>query len=447
MKFSVQIFSVFALGVLSGVVSCKGRVPGVSRQSGHESLTLGYTKEVVPFNRLPMERLRADEEIFRRNRWQLPSETRVVQTHNGVDYGIRIINPEDLKSIVWDGDIAVDYDPIYDPNMVVRESKLNDIAQKSAGEKPTQEDVGLNHLILVRLGEKGMSHAKMVVSRNGKRCHLDAPESMSDCNWDSLTHFFRVEAPTDVRKSVSHMLDLLSMRTTSYDYDSFLYTDIYVKGVPSFQSRMTKLKESSSTKLPPLYCSELPFSIYSLAMGRNMLETNFNMMDFAKQISDLRSEQKFAPFVNNELMQQSLSAFVLGASTVPESVRPIISGGIKQLLSNGYMGGSLRYLVKRYYPALVLPQHYMLAAISPEKVPGARIVYIGSIENPSMEKNRAYFSTLIQETGRLAITNYLQRVKDWWKNPPPPEDDSNLQLNDVDIDRVKPSYLEPDYSR
>jgi hypothetical protein len=181
-------------------------------------------------------------------------------------------------------------------------------------------------------------------------------------------------------------------------------------------------------------------------MGRNMLETNFNMMDFAKQISDMRSEQKFAPFVKNELMQQSLSAFVLGASTVPESVRPIISGGIRQLLSDGYMGGSLRYLVKRYYPSLVLPQHFMLAAISPEKVPGARVVYIGSIEEPAVDKNRAYFSTLIQETGRIAIANYLQRVKDWWKNPPPDEDNSNLNLNGDGLDGVKPSYLEPDYS-
>jgi hypothetical protein len=446
MKIASVISFMLPIAFLSVGLSCKERSTAVSRQSSKEKLSVGYTKEVVPFNRLPMDRLKADEEIFLRNGWQLPSETRFVQTHNGVDYGIRIINPEDLKRFVLEGDIAVDYDPIYDPNMVVRESKLNDIAQKSAGEKPTAEDVGLNHLILVRLGEKGMTHAKMVVSRNGKLCHLDSPESMSDCNWDTYTHFFRVETTPEVRKSVFNLIDVLKVRTSSYDYDSFLYTDIYIKGVPAFQNRMTTFKERKSDKLPPLYCSELPFSIYSLAMGRNMIETNFNLMDFAKQISDLRSEQKFAPFVNNEVMQQSLSAFVLGAPTVPESVRPIISGGIKQLLSNGYMGGSLRYLVKRYYPSLVLPQHFMLAAISPEKVPGARVVYVGSIENTSVERNRAYFSTLIQETARVAINNYLQRVKDWWKNPPPPEDDSQLQLNGADMDNVKPSYLEPEYS-
>ncbi len=447
MKFINPRSCIPCLIFLSAVLSCKERSAAVSRQSSYENLTVGYATEVVPFNRLPLDRLKADEEIFRRNGWQLPKETKVIQTHNGVDYGIRVISPDELKTFVSDGDIAVDYDPIHDPNNLVRESKLIGIQQKSAGEKVEQEEIGLNHLILVRLGEKGMSHAKMVVTRGGRLCHVDSPESMSDCGWDSYTHFFRVETTPSVRKSVFNMIDVLKVRETSYDYDSFLYTDIYVKGVPSFQSRMTKLNESKSSKLPPLYCSELPFSIYSLALGRNMLETNFNMMDFAKQISDMRSEPRFAPFVNNELMQQSLSAFVLGASTVPESVRPIISGGIKQLLSNGYMGGSLRYLVKKYYPSLILPQHFMLAAISPEKVPGARVVYIGSIEGPTVEKNRAYFSTLIQETGRVAIANYLQRVKDWWKNPPPAEDDSNLNLDGAQLDSVKPSYIEPDYSR
>lgn len=448
MKITSLRLCILPIAFLFLVLSCKERSAAVSRQSGYQSWTVSYAKEVVPFNRLPLGRLKADEEIFRRNGWQLPKETKVVQTHNGVDYGIRVINPEELNTFVSDGDIAVDYDPIHDPNSLVMESKLNDIQQKSAGEKVEREEIGLNHLILVRLGEKGMSHAKLVVNRKGKTCHVDSPESMSDCSWDSsYTHFFRVETTADVRQRVDKMIDILKERTSSYDYDSFLYTDIYVRGVPAFQSRMTKFSESKSSKLPPLYCSELPFSIYSLAMGRNMLETNFNMMDFAKQISDMRSEQKFAPFVNNELMQQSLSAFVLGASTVPESVRPMISGGIKQLLSNGYMGSSLRYLVKRYYPSLVLPQHFMLAAISPEKVPGARVVYIGSIEEPAVEKNRAYFSTLIQETGRVAVANYLQRVKDWWKNPPPAEDDSNLNLNGVGLDSVKPSYIEPDYSR
>ncbi len=448
MKITSQRLCVLPIAFLFLVLSCKERSAAVSRQSGYQNLTVGYAKEVVPFNRLPLDRLKADEEIFRRNGWNLPKETKIVQAHNGVDYGIRVINPDDLKTFVADGDIAVDYDPIYDPNSLIRESKLNDIRQKSAGEKIEQEDIGLNHLILVRLGEKGMSHAKMVVTRGGRLCHVDSPESMSDCSWDSsFTHFFRVETTADVRQNVSKMLDVLKERASAFDYDSFLYTDIYVKGVPAFQSRMKKFNESKSSKLPPLYCSELPFSIYSMAMGRNMLETNFNMMDFAKQISDMRSEQKFAPFVNDELMQQSLSAFVLGASTVPESIRPLISGGIKQLLTNGYMGGSLRYLVKKYYPSLVLPQHFMLAAINPEKVPGARVVYIGSIEERAVEKNRAYFSTLIQETGRVAIANYLQRVKDWWKNPPPAEDDSNLNLNDAGLDSVKPSYIEPDYSR
>lgn len=447
MKFIGPKTRVFVIGIICGVSSCKERSPSGSRQSGYENLTEGYTKEVVPFNRIPMERLRADEEIFRRNRWQMPKETKFVQTHNGVDYGIRLINPEDLKTFIWEGDIAVDYDPIDDPNSLVRESKLGEIRQKSTGEKTEREEIGLNHLILVRLGEKGMSHAKLVVTRNGSLCHLDSPESMSDCNWDSFTHFFRVETTDDVRKSVNKMIDVLKERDSSYDYDSFLYTDIYVKGLPSFQSRMTKLNESKSSKLPPLYCSELPFSVYSLAMGRNMLETNFNMMDFAKQISDMRSEARFAPFVSNELMQQSLSAFVLGASTVPESVRPVISGGIKQLLANGYMGGSLRYLVKRYYPSLVLPQHFMLAAVSPEKAPGARVVYIGSIEKTTVEKNRAYFSTLIVETGRVALANYLQRVKDWWKNPLPSADESSLLLDGTGIESVKPTYLEPDYSR
>jgi hypothetical protein len=50
-----------------------------------------------------------------------------IQAYNGVDYGIRVINPDELRAFVSDGDIAVDYDPIYDPNSLIRESKLNEI--------------------------------------------------------------------------------------------------------------------------------------------------------------------------------------------------------------------------------------------------------------------------------------------------------------------------------
>jgi hypothetical protein len=243
------------------------------------------------------------------------------------------------------------------------------------------------------------------------------------------------------------MSDLILSRPSAYDYDTFLFTDVYVKGVVSVQQQMSQFAAKKLRNLPPLYCSELPFTFYSLALGKDLFDTGFNMMDFAKQIADLKSEPEFAPFVNDELMQQSLTAFVQQASTVPENIRPMLAGGIKQLLANGYLGSGMRYLVRQYYPSLVLPQHFMAAAVSPEKVPGTRIVYIGSMEQPSVTKNRAYFSSLVYETGKAAVNNYLQRVRTWWNNTIPPKEAGDFMLQEGDNGGSAPAYLEPEYSR
>jgi hypothetical protein len=341
----------------------------------------------------------------------------------------------------------VDFTPIDNPQNLVFESKIYKAAQNSDGDKQEDGDVGIRHMILVGLGEKGMSHAKLVVKKGRELCHIDSPDVMSDCKWESFMHFFRVETDETVRQKVQGISELLVSRTPAYDYDAFLFTDVYVKGVASVQRQMSQFAANQLKSLPPLYCSELPFTVYSLAMGRSLFETNFNMMDFAKQISEMKSEPIFADFVNDELMQQSLSAFVQQASTVPESVRPMIAGGIKQLLADGYVGYGMRYLVRKYYPSLVLPQHFMAAAISPEKIPGSRIVYIGSMELPSLTKNRAYFSSLVFETGKAAVNNYLQRVKNWWSQPAPGKDTGDFMLQSGEQEGASPAYIEPDYSR
>jgi len=447
MKLASSKLACVTFLLLSSQSGCKERQASSLTNAGANQQSYGYTKEVIPFNRIPIDVIKRDEHVFQRNAWPVPSKVQKIQTYQDVSYGIRLIEPEELAEFVRPGDIAVDYTPIDNPQNLVFESKIYKAAQNSEGVKQDEGDVGIRHMILVGLGEKGMSHAKLVVKKGQELCHIDSPDVMSDCKWESFMHFFRVETDATVRQKVEGMSELLASRSSAYDYDAFLFTDVYVKGVASVQRQMSQFAANQLKSLPPLYCSELPFTVYSLALGRNLFETNFNMMDFAKQISDLKSEPKFSPFVNDELMQQSLSAFVQQASTVPESVRPMIAGGIKQLLADGYVGSGMRYMVRKYYPSLVLPQHFMAAAVSPEKIPGSRIVYIGSMELPSITKNRAYFSSLVFETGKAAVNNYLQRVKNWWNQPAPSRDTGDFMLQSGEQESESPAYIEPDYSR
>jgi hypothetical protein len=447
MKFATTKLACVTFLALSSQFGCKERQASSLTNAGASQQSYGYTKEVIPFNRIPIDVIKRDEHLFQRNAWPIPSKVQKIQTYRDVPYGIRLIELEELAEFIRPGDIAVDFTPIDNPQNLVFESKIYKAAQNSDGDKQEDGDVGIRHMILVGLGEKGMSHAKLVVKKGRELCHIDSPDVMSDCKWESFMHFFRVETDETVRQKVQGISELLVSRTPAYDYDAFLFTDVYVKGVASVQRQMSQFAANQLKSLPPLYCSELPFTVYSLAMGRSLFETNFNMMDFAKQISEMKSEPIFADFVNDELMQQSLSAFVQQASTVPESVRPMIAGGIKQLLADGYVGYGMRYLVRKYYPSLVLPQHFMAAAISPEKIPGSRIVYIGSMELPSLTKNRAYFSSLVFETGKAAVNNYLQRVKNWWSQPAPGKDTGDFMLQSGEQEGASPAYIEPDYSR
>ena len=432
--------------VFSSVIGgCKERGVSRTKDIDFNSFRYEYTPEIIPFNRLPLERLKSDEVLFANNGWPMPPRLEVVQRYQNTDYGIRVIEEDDLSKFIRAGDIAVDYSPIDDPKKMVFQSKLIKTLQKSAGETIEQDDVGVNHMVLVGLGEQGMSHAKLVTQKGSKLCHIDSPEVMSDCNWEGFMHFFRVQTDEVVLGRVNDMSQFIMSRASAYDYDAFLYTDVYVKGIPSVLRHLEQFVANKASSLPPFYCSELPFTFYSLAMGKNLFDTGFNLMDFAKQISDLRSEPKFAPFVNDEVMQQSLSAFVQQASTIPENMRPMLTGGIRQLMSDGYIGSGMRMLVKKYYPPLVLPQHFMLAAKTPERLPGSRIVYIGSLETKEAQKDSVYFSSLIVETGKIAVKNYLDRVKKWWNSNPAPSDSNGLQLREERLDAIKPEYMEPLY--
>ena len=89
----------------------------------------------------------------------------------------------------------------------------------------------------------------------------------------------------------------------------------------------------------------------------------------------------------------------------------------------------------------------MLAAQSPEKVPGARIVYIGSIEQPGPKRTRGYYSSMIYSIGKASVDNYMTRVKEWWNGSPPPSGTGgSLQLNGENPEEA-PIYLEPQYPK
>jgi hypothetical protein len=446
MKFSVVApFFVFFISSSSLFVGCKSRSSSNIKNIDDFDFNYGFVQEIVPFNRLPINVIERDREIFRKNSWPMPDKLQPVQAYKGVEYGLRLIDSTELAKYVRPGDIAVDYSPIDDPTKLVLESKLYQARLGMEGIKPEADDIGVGHLILVGLGERGMNHAKLVVERDGDLCHIDSPDVMSDCKWEGFTHFFRVETAEETVKRVLEMAKVIGSKPAPYAYDAFLFTDIYVRGVSPLVNQMAKLRSQESQSFSPLYCSELPFTLYSLAQGKSLFNTNFNMIDFAKQISELRNEPRFSFYVSDELMQQSLSAFVQQASTVPESVRPMLTSGIKQLLSDGYVGSSMRYLVKKYYPSLVLPHHFMTAAMTPQTVPGTRIVYIGSLELPSVKKDRKYFSTMIYATGKAGVENYLEKVKEWWKTPVKKEESSELLLNGNEKLDVEPNYLEPQY--
>ena len=429
------------------ICGCKSRAQSRLKSDGDMDSSFEFAQEIIPFNRLPLTAIDRDRKIFLDRDWPLPERTQGIQTRKGEPFGLRIIDQSELQKYILPGDIALDYTPIVDPRDIVFDHKVGQKYVKSEGQGTGQEKTDLNHMILVGLGENGMSHAKLVVESHGRLCHVDAPDVMSDCSWEGFLHFFRVDVDHTVKTRVAQLAKIMMDRPSSYQYDAFLYTDVYVKGVSKVASQISSFEAQTTKSLPPLYCSELPFTLYSVAMGKNLFETNFNLIDFAQQIAALKSEPKFAPFVSKEIMQQSFSAFIQQASTVPESVRPMLTTGVKQMLADGYIGTGMRYLVRNYYPPLVLPKHFMLAAQSPEKLPGTRIVYIGSIEQPGPKRTRGYYSSMIYSIGQASVGNYMTRVQEWWNGSPPPSGTGgSLQLNSETPEEA-PTYLEPQYPK
>lgn len=404
---------------------CKPRTEAakIASAEGYEG-AVEFEKEVIPFNRVPMERMKADEDIYRAKGWRFPAKTEV-QTHEGKAYGIRVIDPEDLELFVRPGDIAVDYSTIADLRLLKFEDKVHASGRKAETGDAKENEV--DDYVLIVLGEQGMSHAKMVVEDKGKICHIDSPSIMSDCDWDGYQHFFRVDVSEEDAKNAANMAKNLMFHATGdkrIDYDSLLVTDIYTKGFAAIDRVVKKALEDDKVPLPAMYCSELPFVFHSVVAGKPIFTHGYNLIEFVEQIAAFRNVPAFSSFVSNESMQKNLVAFIQQASTVNESMRPILTTGVRQLLADGAVGSSLRFMAKQFYPSVIFPKNYMIAAKDPKSLPGSRIVYIGSIETKTQRRDAQYYSTMISNVSKSVYESYLDQVRRWWNGKDPAADGS-----------------------
>lgn len=438
--FFKKTIAAYALATMVCQMGCKPRTDSsLASQEENYKGAADFQKEVIPYNRVQMDRMTSDEDTFGKKGWRFPPQTEV-QKYDGKSYGLRVIDPQNLDLFVRPGDIAVDYVVLSDISGSMFDSKVEDARRKvvAGEEKPGSED----EYILIMLGEQGMTHAKMVVEDNGKICHLDSPSDMSGCDWSGYKHFFRVDTSEENAEKAANMAKKLSnnaLATNRIIYDSLLVTDIYTKGFSSVDKTIKKALEDDKAAIPPMYCSEFPFVLHSVVAGKPIFTRGYNLIEFAEQIAGLKSVPEFRSYVSNENMQKNLIAFIQQASAVSETMRPVLTTGVRQLLSEGVMGTSLRYLAKQFYPSVVFPKNYMIAAKDPQALPGSRIVYIGSLETKAPIRNAAYYSTMLSNVSSSVYQTYLERVRNWWTGKGPDNSvmpDGNVQNPSSDEDQI-----------
>ena len=210
--------------------------------------------EVYPFNSLPIDHLLEEAENYFRNDILPPIVPVEVLAEGQRPHAIRLIRSHlEIAKYIKAGDVFVSYEPVIKAN-----AKPMDILQK------------------------GMPHAGIVVkNRQGGRdllfpqkdnedfiCHLDTSSGWdpSGCIFEGSNHFFRIEN-SDPQESLDRIVDITNAVFDNWTYDPLFNLDL--KTEKDLQAMISKIENGSKTNL---YCSELPYTLHSVAQERIIFE-------------------------------------------------------------------------------------------------------------------------------------------------------------------------------
>lgn len=349
------------------LVACSNNQSTTKNDTTHSFARLPV--EVYPFNSIPMQHLKYEEENYFEGVDLPPIVPVRLVTKDQVPHGIRLMKSHyDISMYVKPGDIFVSYHPVV-------KNKNNP----------------MNVL------QKGMPHAGIVVAnRQGGRdlffpqkdgesflCHLDTSAGWdpSGCVFTGSNHFFRVEQPDSNNKTI---VDMTNAVFENWQYDPLFQLD--VTDDKSIQKMSNKITDGDQVKL---YCSELPFALHSMAQnklifkpttfGESMQQFNLFIKEyghlFKKPITEKNAVESIVGYFGKFLPSQTIlnntlvKSFVSSALTNPDGLASSMTGiaskplaGMWNYMDEAKKRGSLVHYVGSYVPGSVkvaiLPTDY-----------------------------------------------------------------------------------------
>ncbi|MBQ49985.1 MAG: hypothetical protein CMP10_21575 [Zetaproteobacteria bacterium] len=286
-------------------LGCDKINPFSETDNGLAYLDVKLPKEPVPLNSLPISVLEREAEGFF-DGVPLPPIVKAPHDTDKEEYGIRYIqNNHDIMKYVQPGDVFVNFHWV---------------------EKSEQN--------LMRVLQKGQTHAGIVIENktggrdlyfpqeNGEKfiCHLDTSSGWdpSGCLFSDETHFFRIEGEaTD--KDVLYFAEKVF---ENWKYDPGFNLDI---GSDSQVSKLTADIEAG--KASNLYCSELPYTLHSVANQQLLYEPE-TFGEILSRFNEFRSsyDDLYSASFNDDASVTGIIKYFVGF--LPENTNTLLDNSL-----------------------------------------------------------------------------------------------------------------------
>lgn len=359
-------------------VNCKQRNSGQDLQATAVIPPPKLIAEPYPINRLPLSLLKEDENNFFANSHQIVPPILFVQKDaQGVDYGIRYMTAQSAQKYLLPGDISVVFTPL------TTKSDAGEIIQG-----------GMRHAQIIfenarRTPDGALDYYVFPGDRDTKYCHIDSPEYMSGCAYETQ-HFFRVidQGPSRIGKTPEELaVELYRKGQLFKNYDDSFKTDVFTSGCER------TCQDIISGNCPQMYCSELPFTLFSIVKAdKTPLFDGILIRDVLAALERLKDTQMFPSLNSFESARKGLTEYIAnhGASTLSDPVKQQLNQVINLLLKKVYkigtpaenMAADLQASIfEKMAGKKVPPSAFMKEALKPNRV----IVYLGSIDTSKID--------------------------------------------------------------
>jgi hypothetical protein len=344
--------------------------------------TRQFSAELRPFNRFSITLLEKEKALFHEQKWPTPQSVVVIQEFQGQQYGIRPLSRSDLDGILQHGDIGVKYTPI-DLALTEQPDFLTLLAQE-----------GQTHAFIIASRSEFVSRAALKPDRDDGAsklyCHIDSPRVGSGCDFPGNYHFFRIvpskDDPEDSNKLAAELALDWYASPNALKYDPLLRTDMFISDLKTVELEVLSALRHDSDKAPPQYCSEFPFTVHSLVRGRPLFEIGESLVGLSSKLEDFSFDATLGKFVSADRVGTALSRYIDGsANSIPsQTQRDMLARVAAATLGQGPIARTVQELLRLHYPAVIFPHDFTRAAKGDAALkPSARIVYIGTLENPS----------------------------------------------------------------